>query len=69
MERVLEKRLLRIVTVDEIQFGLLPKRGTIDAVFILRRQHEEHQSCQRSLMSKWQCTMDLCCHLFFLQLW
>ena len=34
VERVLEKRLHRIVTVDEMQFGFLPERGTLDAVFI-----------------------------------
>ena len=37
VERVLEKRLCRIVTVSKIQFGCMPERGTIDAVFILRR--------------------------------
>ena len=37
VERVLEKRLHKIVTVDEMQFGFIPERGTIDAVFILRR--------------------------------
>ena len=36
MEKVLEKRLCRIVSVDEMQFGFLPERGIIDAVFILR---------------------------------
>ena len=37
VESVLEKRLCRIVTVYEMQFGFMPERGTIDAVFILRR--------------------------------
>ena len=36
VERVLEKRLHRIVTVDEMQLGYMPVRGTMDAVFILR---------------------------------
>ena len=36
-ERVFEKRLHRIVNVDEMQFGFISERGTIDAVFILRR--------------------------------
>ena len=35
VERVLEKRLRGIVTVDEMQFVFMPVRGTIDAVFIL----------------------------------
>ena len=33
VERVLEKRLCRIVSVDEMQFDLVPERGTIDAIF------------------------------------
>ena len=41
VEGVLEKRLHRIVTVDEMQFGFMPVSGTIDPVFILRRLQEE----------------------------
>ena len=41
VERVLEKRLCVIVSVDEMQFGFMPERGTIDAVFILRRVQED----------------------------
>ena len=41
-ERVLEKWLLGIVSVDEMQFGFMLQRGTIDAVFILRRMKEEY---------------------------
>ena len=37
VERALENRLCRIVTVDEMQIGFMPERGRIDAVFILRR--------------------------------
>ena len=43
VERVL-KRLCRIVTVDEMQFGCMLARGTIDAVFILRRLQEEYHA-------------------------
>ena len=35
VERVVKKRLHRIVTVDDMQFGFVPERGTTDAVFIL----------------------------------
>ena len=34
---VLEKRLHRIVTVDEMQFGFMPERESIDGLFISRR--------------------------------
>ena len=42
VESVLEKRLRRIVCGDEMQFGFMPERGTIAAVFILRRMQEEY---------------------------
>ena len=56
MERVLEKRLCIIVTVDEMQFGIMPERGTIDAVFIWRRQQEEYHAKGKKL---YICFVDL----------
>ena len=56
VERVLEKRLCRIVTVDEMQFGFMPVKGTIDAVFILRRLQEECQAKGKKLC---MCVVDL----------
>ena len=44
VEMLLEKWLCRIVSVDEMQFGFMPDRGTIDAVFILRRMQEEYHA-------------------------
>ena len=35
--KVLDKRLRKIVRIDDIKFGLMPGKGTIDDVFILRR--------------------------------
>ena len=49
VERVLKKMLHRIVSVDEIQFGFMPERGTIDAVFILRRMQEEYHAKGKKL--------------------
>ena len=45
---MLEKRLYRIVSVDEMQIGLMPARGTIDAVSILRRLQEEYHAIGKS---------------------
>ena len=56
MERVLEKRLRRILTVDEMQFGFMPDGGTIDAVFILRRMQEEYHAKEKTL---YMCFVDL----------
>ena len=50
VERVLEKSLCRIVIVDEVQFGSMPERGTIDAVFILRRMHEVYHDKGKKYM-------------------
>ena len=56
VERVLERRLCRIVSVDEIEFGFMPERGTIDDVFILRRMQEEYHAKGRKL---YMCFVDL----------
>ena len=42
VERVLETRMRRTVKVDEMQFGFMPGKGIIHAVFILRRLQEEY---------------------------
>ena len=41
---VLEKRFSRIVSVDELHFGLMPETATIDAVFVLRGMQEEYHA-------------------------
>ena len=56
VESVLEKRLCRIVTVDEMQFGFMSERRTIDAVFILRRLQEEYHAKGKKLH---MCFVDL----------
>ena len=37
VERLLEKRLRRLVKVNQMQFGFMPNRNTVDTIFILRR--------------------------------
>ena len=54
--RVLEKRLHRAVYVDVLQFGFRSERGTIDAVFILRRLQDEHNAKGSRL---YMCYVDL----------
>ena len=56
VERVLEKRLCRIVIDNEMQIGLMPERGKIDAVFILRRLQEEYHDKRKKL---YMCFLDL----------
>ena len=56
VEKVLERRLRRMVKVDEVQFGFMPGKGTIDAVFILRRLQEEYLDKEKKL---YMCFCDL----------
>ena len=55
-EEVLEKRLRKVVTIDDMQFGYMRRDGTIDAVFILRRIQEEYLAKQNRL---YMCFVDL----------
>ena len=41
VEKVLERRMRRMAKVDKMQFGFMPGKGTIDAVFISRSLQEE----------------------------
>ena len=45
-----------MVKVDEMQFGFLPGKGTIDAVSILRRLQEEYLDKEKKL---YMCFVDL----------
>ena len=49
VERVFEKWPCRIVSVDEMQLGLVPETGTTVAVFILRRMQEEYHAKGKKL--------------------
>ena len=56
VEKVLEKRIWSMVNVDEMQFGFMPGKGTVDAVFILRRLQEEYRDKGKKL---YMCFVDL----------
>ena len=49
VERLLEKRLKRLVKVHQMQFGFMPGRSTLDAIFILRRMQESYLEKNRKL--------------------
>ena len=46
MERVLEELFYKVVTDKKIQFCFMAEKGTIDAVFILRRLQEKRERHQ-----------------------
>ena len=49
VERVLERRIRNCVVVDEMQFGFMPGKGTVDALFVLRRLQEEYLCKEKKL--------------------
>ena len=56
VERVLEKRIRELVKVDDMQFGFMPKKGTTDALSILKRMQEEFRGRAKKL---YMCFIDL----------
>ena len=49
IERVLEKRIRCQVSIDNMQFGFMPGKGTTDAIFIMRQVQEKHQAKKKKL--------------------
>ena len=42
VERILESVIRSQISIDSMQFGFMPGRGTTDAIFILRQLHEKY---------------------------
>ena len=42
VEMVLERQILALINLNRTQFGFMPGRGTMDAIFIVRRMPEEY---------------------------
>ena len=37
VERVLERRIRALLNLNKMQFGFMPEKGTVDAIFLVRR--------------------------------
>ena len=48
-ERIIEARLRDGVEISKLQYGLMPGKGTIDAMFALRMLMEKYREGQREL--------------------
>ena len=49
VERVLENRIRGLVTIDDTQFGFMPRKGTTYGLYILRRMQEEFRGRKQKL--------------------
>ena len=49
VERVLERRIRKIVKVDDMQFGFTEGKGTIDAIFMVRQLQERYRGKGKKL--------------------
>ena len=49
LERVLEKRIRCPVSIDNMQFGIMPGKGTTDTIFIMRQVQKKHQAREKKL--------------------
>ena len=54
VERVLEKKNRCHVSIDNMQFGFMHDKGTIDAIFIMQQVREKHQAKIR-----WMCGVSM----------
>ena len=44
LERVLKRRIQFHVSIDNMQFGFMPGKGTNDAIFIMRQVQKKDQA-------------------------
>ena len=54
--RVLERRIRAAMNLNEMQFGFMPEKGTVDATFIVRRMQEKYQKKGKKL---YMCFVDM----------
>ena len=48
-EKILDGHLREVVDIDKMQYGFMPGRGTVDAVFVLSRLSEKFRAKNRTL--------------------
>ena len=50
LERVLENNIRCHVSIDNMQFGFIPAKGTTDVILIMRQVHVETPSKEEAVM-------------------
>ena len=49
LEHILNEIIREQVSIDEMQFGFMPGRGTIDTIFILRQLQEKFPNKKKNI--------------------
>ena len=50
-QKIVERRLRKLITVNNMQFGLSPGKGTTDAAFIIQQLQEKHIEVHKEIYS------------------
>ena len=51
VERLLERQIRTLTNLNKMQFGFMPGKGTVNAIFIARKMQEEYQKKDKNLYS------------------
>ena len=49
-EKVLQRRIQKLVNIDSMQFGFMPGRGLTDTLFVVRRMQEKYRDKKKLYM-------------------
>ena len=49
VKRMLERKIREVINIDSMQFGFMPERGTIDALFVVPRMQEKYRHTKKKL--------------------
>ena len=50
VEKVLERKIQKLVNIDSMQFGFMSGRGTTDTIFVVQRMQEEYRGKKKLYM-------------------
>ena len=49
LERIVDGLVRQLVSIDDSQFGLVPDRGTTDAIFVVKQLQETYLAANKRL--------------------